>query len=81
MTRSYPEPNYASQFVGIASLKTPVDSASGLVGINGLEASFNDVLSGTNGEETYEKDRYGRPLLGTTTVSKQVKMVKIFIQP
>lgn len=73
LTRSYPEPNNASQFVGIASLKTPGDSASGLVGINGLEASFNDVLSGTNGEETYEKDRYGRPLPGTTTVSKQVK--------
>ena len=73
LTRSYPEPNYASQFVGIASLKTPGDSASGLVGINGLEASFNDILSGTNGEETYEKDRYGRPLPGTTTVSKQVK--------
>ncbi len=73
LTRSYPEPNYASQFIGIAQLKTPGDSGSGLVGINGLEASFNNILSGTNGEETYEKDRYGRPLPGTTTVSKQVR--------
>lgn len=73
LTRSNPEPNYAAQFIGIAQLKTPGDSASGLVGINGLEASFNNILSGTNGEETHEKDRYGRPLPGTTKVSKQVK--------
>ncbi|MEY8443202.1 penicillin-binding transpeptidase domain-containing protein [Lactococcus ileimucosae] len=73
VTRSNPEPNYASQFIGIAQQKTPGDPNSGLVGINGLEASFNDILSGSNGEETYEKDRYGRPLPGTTTVSKPVK--------
>lgn len=45
----------------------------------GLEKAFNNVLSGENGKETYQKDIYGRPIPGTTKVIEPVKMVKTFI--
>lgn len=39
----------------------------------GLEKAFDNVLSGENGQETYQKDIYGRPIPGTTKVDKAVK--------
>lgn len=75
LARSYPlsgsGSGFASQFIGTAAMSS--NPSKGLVGIDGLEASFNSVLSGKNGEERYEKDATGHPLPGTTKVIKPVK--------
>lgn len=68
LARSYPLNNFASQFIGIASPQDNQDGTTSLVGQNGLELSFNQQLSGTNGVETYQKDMYGRPVPNTTHV-------------
>ncbi|WP_374286187.1 penicillin-binding transpeptidase domain-containing protein [Lactococcus sp.] len=70
--RSYPLSNvgsgFASQFIGTAS------SVNGtLVGADGLELAYNDILSGENGIETYQKDYSGHSIPGTTKVEKEVK--------
>lgn len=71
--RIYPNGVFASQFIGLAQLKDNKDSTSSLVGASGLEASLDDTLSGTDGTETYQKDRNGNILLGTgRTVKKAV---------
>ena len=72
LARSYPNKNFASQFIGIASPVTDKNGNTTLVGQNGLEASYNSLLSGQNGEETYQKDIAGRPLPGTTKTIKPV---------
>ena len=71
--RIYPNGIFASQFIGLAQLKDNKDGTSSLMGASGLEASLDDTLSGTDGTETYQKDRNGNILLGTgTTVKKAV---------
>ncbi len=73
--RSYPMSNtgsgFASQFIGTAQMGS--NPAQGLVGDDGLEASFNTILSGQNGVESYQKDHLGRPMPGTTKIIKPVK--------
>lgn len=69
--RMYPNGVFASQFLGLAQLKENNDGTSSLVGISGLEASLNDILSGTDGKVTYQKDKNGNLLLGTETTVKQ----------
>ena len=70
LARSYPAGNFASNFIGVAQLKSAGDSASGLIGINGIEASMNTVLTGKPGEETLEKDQYGRAIPGAIISEK-----------
>lgn len=71
--RMYPNGVFASQFLGLAQLKENKDGkTSSLVGTSGLEASLNDVLSGTDGKVTYQKDKNGNLLLGTETTVKRV---------
>ncbi|MDR0199659.1 MAG: penicillin-binding protein [Streptococcaceae bacterium] len=62
--RSYPNGMFASNLIGTAALKTPGDDTSGLVGVSGLEAAYNSILSGKAGSETVEKDMYGRAIPG-----------------
>lgn len=70
--RMYPNNIFASQFVGLAQLEES-ENGSKLVGKSGLESSLNDILSGTDGLVTYQKDKNGNVLLGTaTTVKKAV---------
>jgi len=73
LARSYPLGNFASQFIGVASPEAGKDGESKLVGTNGLEASYDSILSGEDGVETYQKDALGRPLPGTTKLVKPVK--------
>lgn len=72
LSRSYPFGNFASQFIGIARPKD-VNGVQVLQGDMGLEKSFNPILSGKNGVETYQKDILGRPIPGTTKVIEPVE--------
>lgn len=61
--RLYPNGTFASHTVGLAQYPNPEDvkdnSNKQLVGVMGLEYSFNDLLTGTNGERTFQKDSLG----------------------
>ena len=60
--RLYPNGTFASHTVGLAQYTgEEVEDTEGkqLVGVMGLEASFNDLLTGENGKETYKKDSLG----------------------
>lgn len=69
--RMYPNGIFASQFLGLTQLKENKDGTSSLVGTSGLEASLDNILSGTDGKVTYQKDKNGNLLLGTETTVKQ----------
>ncbi len=69
--RMYPNGIFASQFLGLTQLKENKDGTSSLVGTSGLEAALDDILSGTDGKVTYQKDKNGNLLLGTETTVKQ----------
>lgn len=73
LARSYPNGNFASNFIGLANLKDGDDDTKGLIGQFGLEASLNDILSGTNGVETLEKDKNGQALQGVAKSAKPAK--------
>lgn len=69
--RLYPNGVFASQFIGLTQLKENKDGkTSSLVGASGIEASLNNILSGTDGSVIYQKDKNGNLLLGT---EKEVK--------
>lgn len=69
--RLYPNGVFASQFIGLTQLKENKDGkTSSLVGTSGIEASLNNILSGTDGSVIYQKDKNGNLLLGT---EKEVK--------
>ncbi|MBO1088087.1 penicillin-binding transpeptidase domain-containing protein [Enterococcus hirae] len=68
--RMYPNGEFASHFIGYA---VPDKNENGLVGKLGLEAAYNDILSGKNGKIVYQKDNYQNPLPGT--VAEEVKAV------
>mgnify|MGYP005982842227 CR=1 FL=1 len=63
--RIYPNGVFSSHFIGYTDLANPEDETTGLVGKMGLEASYNDILSGKDGKIEYQKDVYGNPLPGT----------------
>ena len=70
--RMYPNGVFASQFLGLTQLKENKDgTTSSLTGTSGLEASLDDILSGTDGKVIYQKDKNGNLLLGTETTIKQ----------
>jgi penicillin-binding protein 2X len=67
-SRMYPNGIFSSHFIGYA-LAEGDDSSSGLVGKTGLEAAYNDILSGTDGKIVYQKDNNQNPLPGTVAES------------
>ncbi|GAX46623.1 penicillin-binding transpeptidase domain-containing protein [Pseudolactococcus reticulitermitis] len=73
LARSYPNGNFASNFIGLAGLIDGDDDTKGLGGQFGLEASLDGILSGKNGVETLEKDKNGQALQG---VAKSVTPAK-----
>ncbi len=60
--RLYPNGIFSSHFIGYAVAN---DDDTGLEGKTGLEAAYNDVLSGTDGKIVYQKDNNQNPLPGT----------------
>lgn len=70
-SRSYPNGNFASQFIGLAQLTEHEDGSKTLVGNTGLEASMNSILAGTDGVITYEKNRQGSVIPGTEKVESK----------
>lgn len=72
-SRMYPNGTFASQFIGLAQTQEDKQGNKHLVGTTGLEAAFNDILSGTDGKITYQKDKNGNTLLGTgVQISKAI---------
>ncbi|MDA9472878.1 peptidoglycan D,D-transpeptidase FtsI family protein [Enterococcus sp. 5H] len=69
--RIYPNGVFASHFIGYTDAADAEDESKGLVGMMGLEKSYNDILSGQDGKIDYEKDVYGSPLPGTVASEKQ----------
>ncbi|MBO0470776.1 penicillin-binding protein 2 [Enterococcus sp. DIV0242_7C1] len=69
--RIYPNGVFASHFIGYTDAADADDDAKGLVGKMGLEESYNDILSGTDGKIDYKKDVYGNPLPGTIASEKK----------
>lgn len=64
--RLYPNGTFASHTVGLAQYldleneeNQEGNNEKQLVGVMGLEDSFNDVLTGENGKKTYKKDSFG----------------------
>lgn len=69
--RIYPNGVFASHFIGYTDAADAEDESKGLVGMMGLEKSYNDILSGQDGKIDYEKDVYGSPLPGTVASEKK----------
>jgi penicillin-binding protein 2B len=61
--RLYPNGTFSSHTVGLAQYPSGEDEATDgdkqLVGVMGLENSYNDLLTGENGARTYKKDSFG----------------------
>jgi penicillin-binding protein 2B len=60
VTRNYPMKVFASHLIGFAQYDATKDS---LVGKMGVEAIFNDLLSGENGHEKFRVDKNGYRML------------------
>ncbi|MBL1227861.1 penicillin-binding protein 2 [Enterococcus sp. BWB1-3] len=63
--RIYPNGVFSSHFIGYTDLADPDDESTGLVGKMGLEAAYDNILSGKDGKIEYQRDVYGNPLPGT----------------
>lgn len=59
--RLYPNGIFASHTIGLAQYSNEEDAENQkqLQGVMGLEASFNELLTGQNGQQTYQKDSFG----------------------
>ena len=71
--RYYPNGRFASYILGYARKKEVTndegETVEDLVGEMGVEAYFNDELTGTNGYTLYQKDRTGYKIPGTKEVT------------
>lgn len=74
-SRMYPNGEFASYMVGYTNF--PEDKAA--VGVLGIEAMYDKVLSGTNGKIRFEKDSQGRKIPGTVVeLSKKADGADIY---
>lgn len=72
--REYPEGSFASQLLGMTTLKTNTKTGTTqLVGDMGLEGYFNKQLTGTNGYRTVKQDVYGYQLADSSTKGRKVE--------
>ena len=77
-----PNGTFASEFLGRAeAVENKKDGSYSLIGQTGLERSLNSLLTGTDGEAIYEKDKNGNTLLGTEPLPRKLSMVRTSIQP
>lgn len=60
-TRLYPNGTFASHIIGLAQ-ETEEDDDHQISGVMGLEAEFDDQLTGENGNIHFQKDRFGYAL-------------------
>ena len=63
-TRYYPNGNFLSYTIGYAK----TDSSGEITGEMGIEKQYDDILSGTDGYVTYQKDRNGYKISGTDEI-------------
>lgn len=63
-TRYYPNGNFLSYAIGYAK----TDSSGEITGEMGIEKQYDDILSGTDGYVTYQKDRNGYKISGTDEI-------------
>lgn len=71
--RIYPNGVFASHVIGYTDLADKNDESIGLVGKMGIEYSYNDILSGTDGKIDYQKDVNGNPVPGSVVEESQVQ--------
>lgn len=57
--RLYPNGTFASHTIGLAQYQEDEINESELVGVSGIEKSFDDILTGVNGRRVYKKDSLG----------------------
>lgn len=69
--RIYPNGVFASHLIGYTDLVNQGDDSQGLQGVMGIEAAFNNLLEGKNGEEYFQKDVNGNPIPGTIVETKK----------
>lgn len=71
--RYYPNGDFASYILGYARKKEVTNSegktSEEIVGEMGIEAFYNDILTGTNGYNLYQKDRSGYKIAGTQEIT------------
>ncbi|AMV61855.1 Cell division protein FtsI [Pediococcus damnosus] len=61
--RLYPNGTFASNLIGITSQATKKDSdITQLKGVMGIESAFNNKLTGTDGQRSIQKDKFGYQL-------------------
>lgn len=63
-TRYYPNGNFLSYAIGYAK----TDSSGEITGEMGIEKQYDDILSGTDGYVTYQKDRNGYKISDTDEI-------------
>lgn len=69
--RMYPNGTFASHFIGLAQLVEDEKTGSkSFAGVTGMESALNEALSGTDGIISYQKDKNGNVLLGSSTPVK-----------
>lgn len=66
--RMYPNGNFASIFLGLATPDENEDGSFSLSGKTGMEYYLNSILAGQDGKIVYEKDSKGRILPGTENI-------------
>ncbi len=64
LSRNYPMGDFASYVVGYALNKYVSEDDQKIVGEYGIEKTYNDLLAGTNGYESYQVDTSGYVLPG-----------------
>lgn len=69
--RQYPEGEFASQLIGLASPKVNNNGTTTLIGSLGLEGYFNKQLTGVNGTRQDKQDVYGYRLANSKGVIKK----------
>lgn len=67
-SRIYPNGVFASHLIGYADIKEREGKES-LEGVLGIEAAYNDLLAGKDGEIVFQKDNFQNPLPGTVAES------------
>ena len=72
-SRVYPEGQFASQLIGLATAKTTKSGTSKLVGQFGVEAALNKILTGVNGLKKSINDVYGTQLADSSSSGRAVK--------
>ncbi len=71
--RYYPNGQFASYIIGYARKKEVTneegETVEDIVGEMGIESYYNNVLTGTNGYNLYQKDRSGYKIAGTQDIT------------